>query len=103
MELVAGLACVDWVVGFGADTPLRLIERLRPDVLAKGGDWASDEIVGAEEVRSWGGRVERLALGGIEHFGAHWLARPLRGHGKAPLGEHLARELGGHHGRPRLG
>lgn len=62
MELVAGLACVDWVVGFGADTPLRLIERLRPDVLAKGGDWAPDEIVGAEEVRSWGGRVERLAL-----------------------------------------
>ena len=62
MELVAGLACVDWVVGFGADTPLHLIERLRPDVLAKGGDWAPDEIVGAEEVHSWGGRVERLTL-----------------------------------------
>jgi len=62
MELVAGLACVDWVVGFGADTPLRLIERLRPDVLAKGGDWALDEIVGAEQVRSWGGCVERLSL-----------------------------------------
>ena len=61
-ELVAGLACVDWVVGFGSDTPLRLIERLRPDVLAKGGDWGPDEIVGAEEVRSWGGRVERLSV-----------------------------------------
>lgn len=62
MELVAGLACVDWVVGLGADTPLRLIERLRPDVLAKGGDWALDEIVGGAEVRGWGGRVVRLAL-----------------------------------------
>ena len=62
MELVAGLACVDWVVGFGADTPLRLIERLRPDVLAKGGDWALDEIVGGVEVRGFGGRVVRLDL-----------------------------------------
>ncbi len=62
MELVAGLACVDWVVGFGADTPLLLIERLRPDVLAKGGDWALDEIIGGAEVRGWGGRVVRLDL-----------------------------------------
>lgn len=61
-ELVAGLACVDWVVGFRSDTPLALIERLRPDVLAKGGDWAADEIVGAAEVEAWGGRVVRLAL-----------------------------------------
>jgi D-beta-D-heptose 7-phosphate kinase / D-beta-D-heptose 1-phosphate adenosyltransferase len=67
MELVAGLACVDWVVPFGADTPLRLIERLRPDVLAKGGDWGPDEIVGADAVRSWGGRVERLVLVPGEH------------------------------------
>src|SRR5690606_32634378 len=55
-------ACVDWVVGFGADTPIGLIERLRPDVLAKGGDWALDAIVGAETVRGWGGRVVRLSL-----------------------------------------
>ncbi|MEZ4333947.1 MAG: adenylyltransferase/cytidyltransferase family protein [Myxococcota bacterium] len=60
-ELVAGLACVDWVVGFGADTPLRLIERLQPDVLAKGGDWALDAIVGSETVLARGGRVVRLA------------------------------------------
>lgn len=62
MELVAGLACVDWVVGFAADTPIRLIEAIRPEVLAKGGDWALAEIVGAAEVASWGGRVVRLAL-----------------------------------------
>lgn len=61
-ELVAALACVDWVVGFGADTPLGVIRALRPDVLAKGGDWALDEIVGREDVEGWGGRVARLPL-----------------------------------------
>jgi rfaE bifunctional protein nucleotidyltransferase chain/domain len=59
-ELLAALACVDWVVIFGAQTPLRVIKTLRPDVLAKGGDWSLDEIVGRSEVESWGGRVVRL-------------------------------------------
>lgn len=61
-EVVAGLACVDWVVGFGADTPLRTIRALHPDVLAKGGDWRLEEIVGREDVLSWGGRVKRLPI-----------------------------------------
>jgi D-beta-D-heptose 7-phosphate kinase/D-beta-D-heptose 1-phosphate adenosyltransferase len=59
-EVLAGLASVDWVVIFGAATPLALIKALRPDVLAKGGDWALDEIVGAREVKQAGGRVVRL-------------------------------------------
>jgi D-beta-D-heptose 7-phosphate kinase/D-beta-D-heptose 1-phosphate adenosyltransferase len=59
-EMVAALACVDWVVLFGEETPLRVIRALRPDVLAKGGDWKLDEIVGRDDVESWGGRVERL-------------------------------------------
>ena len=59
-EVLAALACVDWVVVFRADTPLRTIEALRPDVLAKGGDWALDEIVGRAEVEGRGGRVVRL-------------------------------------------
>lgn len=62
MELVGALDCVDWVVGFRADTPLRLIQRLRPDVLAKGGDWTLDSIVGRDEVEGWGGRVVRLKV-----------------------------------------
>jgi rfaE bifunctional protein nucleotidyltransferase chain/domain len=62
MELIASLGCVDWVVGFAADTPLRLIERTRPDVLAKGGDWGLDEIVGRESVEARGGRVARLRV-----------------------------------------
>jgi D-beta-D-heptose 7-phosphate kinase/D-beta-D-heptose 1-phosphate adenosyltransferase len=61
-EMIAALACVDWVVLFGEDTPLALIRALRPDVLAKGGDWKPEEIVGREDVLGWGGRVERLRV-----------------------------------------
>jgi D-beta-D-heptose 7-phosphate kinase/D-beta-D-heptose 1-phosphate adenosyltransferase len=61
-ELIAALACVDWVVLFGEPTPLALIRALRPDVLAKGGDWRPGEIVGSEDVLGWGGRVERLRV-----------------------------------------
>ncbi len=55
--VVAALACVDLVTWFDADTPLDLIVALRPDVLVKGGDWPEARIVGAAEVRAWGGRV----------------------------------------------
>jgi rfaE bifunctional protein nucleotidyltransferase chain/domain len=61
-ELIAALASVEWVVLFGEDTPLALIRALRPDVLAKGGDWSLDQIVGREAIESWGGRVERLRV-----------------------------------------
>lgn len=59
-ELLAALACVDWVVVFLQDTPAALIRALRPDVLAKGADWPRDRIVGREDLESWGGRVVRL-------------------------------------------
>ena len=61
-EVLAALECVDWVVLFGETTPLSLIRSVRPAVLAKGGDWSLDEIVGREDVESWGGRVERLRV-----------------------------------------
>jgi rfaE bifunctional protein nucleotidyltransferase chain/domain len=61
-EVLAALACVDWVVLFGEPTPLALIRSLRPDVLAKGGDWRPGEIVGSDDVLRWGGRVERLRV-----------------------------------------
>lgn len=61
-RLLAALACVDCVVLFDEDTPLALIERLRPDVLVKGSDYARDAIVGADEVEAWGGRVVRVPL-----------------------------------------
>jgi D-beta-D-heptose 7-phosphate kinase/D-beta-D-heptose 1-phosphate adenosyltransferase len=61
-RLVAALEPVDCVVVFNEDTPLALIERLRPDVLVKGADYARDAIVGADEVEAWGGRVVRVPL-----------------------------------------
>ena len=60
MEVLAALTCVDWVIPFRGATPLAAIRALHPDVLAKGGDWSLDEIVGRREVESWGGRVVRL-------------------------------------------
>ncbi|HUG26983.1 MAG TPA: D-glycero-beta-D-manno-heptose 1-phosphate adenylyltransferase [Gemmatimonadales bacterium] len=60
--VVAGLASVDCVVTFDEPTPLTLIERLRPDVLVKGGDYTRETMVGAAEVESWGGRAVILPL-----------------------------------------
>lgn len=60
--VLSGLAAVDAVVLFAEPTPLAVVEALRPDVLIKGEDYADEEIVGAIEVRSWGGRVLRAPL-----------------------------------------
>jgi D-glycero-beta-D-manno-heptose 1-phosphate adenylyltransferase len=57
MAVAAALEAVDFVTWFEEDTPLALIERLEPDVLVKGGDWAVDRIVGAQAVLARGGRV----------------------------------------------
>jgi D-beta-D-heptose 7-phosphate kinase / D-beta-D-heptose 1-phosphate adenosyltransferase len=61
-RLLAALAAVDCVVLFGEDTPLELIRRLHPDVLVKGADYTRAQIVGADEVEGWGGRVVRVPL-----------------------------------------
>jgi len=61
-RMVAALAAVDCVVLFDEDTPLALIQLLRPAVLVKGADYARDAIVGAKEVEGWGGRVVRVPL-----------------------------------------
>jgi len=55
--VLASIAVVDAVVAFAEDTPRALIEALRPDVLVKGADYALEEVVGADLVRGWGGRV----------------------------------------------
>lgn len=56
-EVLAALECVDAVVVFDESTPRELIAELLPDVLVKGGDWGTDEIVGREEVEAAGGKV----------------------------------------------
>lgn len=62
LALVAALECVDTVTWFDDDTPGTLIERMRPDVLVKGGDWPVERIVGAAGVLARGGRVESIAF-----------------------------------------
>jgi D-beta-D-heptose 7-phosphate kinase/D-beta-D-heptose 1-phosphate adenosyltransferase len=60
MEVLAGLEAVDWVVPFDEDTPERLIKRLAPDVLVKGGDYQVHQIAGADDVLAKGGEVQVL-------------------------------------------
>jgi len=55
--IIASLGDVDTVVVFGEDTPLQLLRALKPDVLVKGGDYTVDQVVGAEDVKGWGGDV----------------------------------------------
>jgi D-beta-D-heptose 7-phosphate kinase/D-beta-D-heptose 1-phosphate adenosyltransferase len=61
-ELLASLECVDAVTVFDAETPLELIEVLRPDVLVKGGDYRPDQVVGRAEVEAAGGRLVLVPL-----------------------------------------
>ncbi len=61
-RVVAAIRHVDCVVAFGEDTPLSVIERLLPDVLVKGADYAIDAVVGGDVVRAAGGRVHLAGL-----------------------------------------
>jgi len=62
MRMLSALACVDWVVPFSDDTPARLISRLLPDILVKGGDYRPDQIAGADQVIAAGGQVRVLGF-----------------------------------------
>jgi D-beta-D-heptose 7-phosphate kinase/D-beta-D-heptose 1-phosphate adenosyltransferase len=61
-EVLASLACVDFVSLFDEPDPLEIIRSLLPDVLVKGADWAEDAIVGRDIVEAEGGRVVRIPL-----------------------------------------
>jgi rfaE bifunctional protein nucleotidyltransferase chain/domain len=61
-EVLAALRCVDHVVLFTEDTPLRVISSLLPDVLIKGGDYSRETIVGADVVEAHGGIVATIPL-----------------------------------------
>jgi D-beta-D-heptose 7-phosphate kinase/D-beta-D-heptose 1-phosphate adenosyltransferase len=56
-RVLAGLEAIDAVILFDDDTPLNLINAIRPDILVKGSDYAEDQVVGGKEVKSWGGKV----------------------------------------------
>ncbi len=77
MAVLAGLRSVDWVVPFAEDTPERLICRIRPDVLVKGGDYRPEQIAGHECVRAAGGEV--CVLGFIEGCSTSAVIDAIRG------------------------
>jgi D-beta-D-heptose 7-phosphate kinase/D-beta-D-heptose 1-phosphate adenosyltransferase len=60
--VMASMAPVDLVTLFDEDTPLEMIQALRPDVLVKGSDYTVEQVVGAEDVQSWGGKVVLVTL-----------------------------------------
>jgi len=60
--LLAALEFVDGVVVFEEDTPLELIKTILPDVIVKGGDWKSEQIVGSDIVLANGGQVKSLVF-----------------------------------------
>ncbi|HMQ75619.1 MAG TPA: D-glycero-beta-D-manno-heptose 1-phosphate adenylyltransferase [Flavobacteriales bacterium] len=74
--VVAALRCVDAVVIFDEDTPLELITAIQPDVLAKGGDWKPEQIVGADVVKARGGSVHSLKL--VDGFSTTALVERIR-------------------------
>lgn len=61
MAVLAGLESVDWVLAFDEDTPERLLQSIKPDILVKGGDYRDDQVVGADIVRAQGGKVRVLS------------------------------------------
>jgi D-beta-D-heptose 7-phosphate kinase/D-beta-D-heptose 1-phosphate adenosyltransferase len=76
LEILAGLRSVDWVVAFSEPDPERLICRLRPDVLVKGGDYAGRPIAGGRCVEEYGGRV--CTVGYVEGYSTSGLVARLR-------------------------
>jgi len=63
-EILASLQVVDYVTLFDEPDPLKLIQLLKPEILVKGADWSTDEIIGADFVKSRGGRVVQVPLVG---------------------------------------
>jgi len=59
-RVLEGLRAIDLVIIFEEDTPERLIKEIKPDVLVKGGDWNIENIVGADFVQSYGGKVKTI-------------------------------------------
>ncbi len=62
LRVVLGLKSVDYAFIFKENTPLNLIKSIKPDVLIKGADWSENNIVGAEFVKSYGGKIKTIKL-----------------------------------------
>ena len=78
--MLSHLASVDWVVAFDADTPEDLLTEIQPDILVKGGDYAVEEVVGGELVKSWGGEVRVVSL--VDNYSTSALVEKIRKSGR---------------------
>jgi len=61
-KVLSSLKCVDRIVSFADETPIKLIKEIKPDVLVKGGDYKVKDVVGHKEIKSWGGEVKIIPL-----------------------------------------
>ena len=77
MTIVAALRSVDWVVPFSEDTPARLIARILPDVLVKGGDYEATEVAGGDAVVANGGQVKILQF--VEGYSSSDMIKKIKG------------------------
>ena len=75
--ILASLRFVDAVVLFDEETPAQLIEHIQPDILVKGKDYASSEIIGADTVKKKGGRVETIEL--VDGYSTSAIINKIRG------------------------
>lgn len=74
--ILASIEAVDYVVPFSEDTPENLIKEIEPNVLVKGEDWPEDKIVGADFVKSKGGKIVRVKL--VEGFSTSNIIKKIR-------------------------
>ena len=61
-KVLSSLKCIDRIVSFTDETPIKLIKEIKPDVLVKGGDYKVKDVVGHKEIKSWGGEVKIIPL-----------------------------------------
>ena len=61
-KVLSSLRCVDKIVSFEDETPIKLIKAIKPDVLVKGGDYKVKDVVGHKDVGSWGGKVKIIPM-----------------------------------------
>jgi D-beta-D-heptose 7-phosphate kinase/D-beta-D-heptose 1-phosphate adenosyltransferase len=77
LQILTAIEHVDMLLVFDEDEPTDLIAHIRPDVLAKGSDYAPDEVVGADVVKRYGGRVERIAV--LENTSVSGIVKRMKG------------------------
>ena len=78
-RILASLYFVDYITKFSELTPEKLIKKIRPDVLVKGGDWKIKDIVGSDYVKSYGGRVVSLPF--VKGYSTTYLIKKIARHG----------------------